>query len=139
MLSGLFGTTANAKGNVYDMPSLAAYSGTVVTQPTFFANGGNVMGEAGPEGIFPLKRGADGKLGVSAEGVGGANVTVNVINNGDNQARTERRSDGQGGSIIDVIVERTKASLAGDIGRGSGPLPAVLEGTYGLSRSAGAY
>lgn len=31
------------------------------------------MGEAGPEGIFPLKRGPDGKLGVSASGAGGGN------------------------------------------------------------------
>ncbi|WEA06947.1 hypothetical protein PWF83_06050 [Pantoea dispersa] len=31
-----------------------------------FAQGAGVMGEAGPEGIFPLRRGADGKLGVVA-------------------------------------------------------------------------
>jgi len=46
--------------------------GGIVTKPTFFkyANGGafsnGVMGEAGPEAIMPLKRGADGKLGVAA-------------------------------------------------------------------------
>jgi hypothetical protein len=46
--------------------------GGIVTKPTFFkfANGGTmsngVMGEAGPEAIMPLKRGADGKLGVAA-------------------------------------------------------------------------
>jgi phage-related minor tail protein len=38
-----------------------------------FANGGTmqngVMGEAGPEAIMPLKRGADGKLGVQATGL----------------------------------------------------------------------
>lgn len=46
-------------------------NGGIVTKPTFFkyANGGTfsngVMGEAGPEAIMPLKRGADGKLGVA--------------------------------------------------------------------------
>lgn len=47
-------------------------NGGIVSKPTFFkfANGGamsaGVMGEAGPEAIMPLKRGADGKLGVAA-------------------------------------------------------------------------
>jgi tape measure domain-containing protein len=47
-------------------------TGGIVTRPTFFkyADGGTfnngVMGEAGPEAIMPLKRGADGKLGVAA-------------------------------------------------------------------------
>lgn len=46
--------------------------GGIVTKPTFFkyADGGTfnngLMGEAGPEAIMPLKRGADGKLGVAA-------------------------------------------------------------------------
>jgi hypothetical protein len=46
--------------------------GGIVTRPTYFkyANGGEMqnglMGEAGPEAIMPLKRGADGRLGVSA-------------------------------------------------------------------------
>ena len=34
------------------------------------------MGEAGAEAILPLKRGSNGKLGVSMEG-GGGGVTVN--------------------------------------------------------------
>jgi hypothetical protein len=57
----------HANGGVYNSPSLSAYSNQVVTKPTLFAfaNGG-VMGEAGPEAIMPLRRGPDGKLGVSA-------------------------------------------------------------------------
>jgi phage-related minor tail protein len=63
---------ANANGGVYSSPSLSAYSGQVVNKPTYFAfaKGAGVMGEAGAEGIFPLKRGRDGKLGVAA--IGGA-------------------------------------------------------------------
>ena len=32
------------------------------------ANGAGVMGESGPEAIMPLKRGANGKLGVEGSG-----------------------------------------------------------------------
>ena len=55
--------------------------GGVVTRPTLFkfANGGTMrnglMGEAGPEAIIPLKRAADGKLGVAG---GGSSTTINV-------------------------------------------------------------
>jgi TP901 family phage tail tape measure protein len=74
MAMGFFGMTASAKGNVYSGPGISAYSNTIVSKPTFFANGGNVMGEAGPEAIVPLKRGPDGVLGVRG---GGSNVVVN--------------------------------------------------------------
>lgn len=44
--------------------------GGVVTAPTQFAmrGGRGLMGEAGPEAIMPLARGADGRLGVQASG-----------------------------------------------------------------------
>lgn len=62
------GLSFNAKGGVYDSPSLSAFSGQVVSSPTFFAfaKGAGVMGEAGPEAIMPLTRSADGSLGVRA-------------------------------------------------------------------------
>jgi phage-related minor tail protein len=37
-----------------------------------------IMGEAGPEAIMPLARGADGKLGVRGAGGGGQSIVVNV-------------------------------------------------------------
>jgi phage-related minor tail protein len=41
--------------------------------------GQGLMGEAGPEAIMPLARGADGRLGVQAAGGGRAvNVVMNV-------------------------------------------------------------
>ncbi|HHX1578594.1 TPA: phage tail tape measure protein [Salmonella enterica] len=60
----------NAVGGVYNSADLSRYSGSVVSRPTFFAfaKGAGVMGEAGPEAILPLRRGADGKLGVVAAG-----------------------------------------------------------------------
>lgn len=47
----------------------AAFTNSIVNRPTLFpfANGGvGMMGEAGPEAIMPLRRGPDGRLGVSA-------------------------------------------------------------------------
>lgn len=64
---------ANAKGGVYDSPSLSAYSGGVYDSPQMFAfaKGAGIFAEAGPEAILPLHRGPDGSLGVMAAGAGG--------------------------------------------------------------------
>ena len=60
---------------------IQAYAdGGVVGSPTLFPMAGGktgLMGEAGPEAIMPLKRGANGKLGVQMEGGGGDNVVIN--------------------------------------------------------------
>lgn len=62
--------TANAKGGVYDSPSLSSFSGGIYDSPQLFAfaKGAGVFGEAGPEAIMPLTRAADGSLGVRAIG-----------------------------------------------------------------------
>ncbi|MEJ6398043.1 phage tail tape measure protein [Yoonia sp. 208BN28-4] len=54
--------------------------GGVVSGPTTFPmrGGTGLMGEAGPEAIMPLTRGADGRLGVRSAGVGGVNVTMHI-------------------------------------------------------------
>lgn len=69
-------------------------SGGIVSGPvTFPMRGGTgLMGEAGPEAIMPLARGADGKLGV--RGQGGGNVSV-VMNIQTPDAEGFRRSQGQ--------------------------------------------
>ncbi|UWQ92957.1 phage tail tape measure protein [Aliisedimentitalea scapharcae] len=55
-------------------------NGGVVSGPvTFPMRGGmGLMGEAGPEAIMPLTRGADGRLGVRAQGGGAVNVVMNI-------------------------------------------------------------
>lgn len=60
----------NAKGGVYDSPSLSSYSGQVYDSPQMFAfaKGAGIFAEAGPEAILPLHRGPDGSLGVMAAG-----------------------------------------------------------------------
>lgn len=65
--------TANAKGGVYDSPSLSSFSNQVHDKPQMFAfaKGAGIFAEAGPEAIMPLTRTAGGELGVRALGGGG--------------------------------------------------------------------
>ncbi|MDE1479490.1 tape measure protein [Xenorhabdus bovienii] len=82
--------SVNAKGGVYDSPSLSAYSGQVVSTPTFFAfaKGAGLMGEAGPEAIMPLARTGNGSLGVRLVGGnlpssnGAPNIQVYITDSG---------------------------------------------------------
>ena len=83
-------TKANALGGVYGNEAYTAFAkgGTftnqIVAKPTYFrfakgsGFGTGLMGEAGPEAIMPLTRGADGSLGVSASGIGSGDVQVNI-------------------------------------------------------------
>jgi len=100
------GTDASffAKGEVFSgSPTLSAHSGTVVNTPTLFAfaKGAGVMGEDGAEGIFPLSRGPDGKLGIKAlGGAGGGDVIsvgVNVTVNSDGSSTTETDASSNAG------------------------------------------
>ncbi|QNV68301.1 phage tail tape measure protein [Pseudomonas sp. CFA] len=72
-MTGFSEVIPNAKGGVYDSPSLSAYSGGVYDSPQMFAfaKGAGVFAEAGPEAILPLHRGPDGSLGVMAAGASG--------------------------------------------------------------------
>lgn len=60
-----------------------AYGGVVRRATTFPMADGRIglMGEAGPEAIMPLKRGRDGRLGVSAAGPSTTNNITNVTMN----------------------------------------------------------
>jgi len=89
-LDWLGGLLKNADGGVYAGAGIGAYSGTIVSRPTVFpfARGIGLMGEAGPEAILPLKRGSDGKLGVSAGG--GHAIMVNVAMTDGDPAKVHR-------------------------------------------------
>lgn len=58
------------------------FTNSIVNTPTLFrfANGAALgeMGEAGPEAIMPLKRGANGALGVQASGGGSRKAEINI-------------------------------------------------------------
>ena len=83
-----------ADGGVFTKVNAYA-SGGIVSSPTNFPMAGNqvgLMGEAGPEAIMPLKRGANGKLGVQMEGGGGGqsvviNQSFNFQANGDDSVK----------------------------------------------------
>lgn len=84
-----------AKGGAFTQGRVMPFAnGGVVSGPTTFPmrGGTGLMGEAGPEAIMPLARGADGKLGVRA-GTGGS-VTVNM-NISTPDVEGFRRSQGQ--------------------------------------------
>ncbi|WP_442974573.1 phage tail tape measure protein [Salipiger sp. CCB-MM3] len=60
-----------AQGGAFSQGRVTPFaSGGVVSGPVRFPmrGGTGLMGEAGPEAILPLSRGADGRLGVRAEG-----------------------------------------------------------------------
>ncbi|GCG97181.1 phage tail tape measure protein [Escherichia coli] len=104
--------TPNADGGVYQSADLSRYSGTVVNRPTFFAfaKGAGVMGEAGPEAILPLRRGADGRLGVVAD-IGGSGMVMFAP-----QYNIEINNDGTNGQIgpaaLKVVYDLGKKAAA---------------------------
>ena len=85
--------SANALGGVYDTDGAlpfakgGTFTNAIVQSPTFFrfASGAGfglgLMGEAGPEAVMPLSRGADGALGVNASGIGGMQFALRVVIN----------------------------------------------------------
>jgi TP901 family phage tail tape measure protein len=76
-----------------------AFSNSIVSSPTLFkfADGGSMrtglMGEAGPEAIMPLKRGADGSLGVQANGL--------------REAMNQDRAAGGGTPVLNMSFQST--------------------------------
>ena len=118
----------NAKGNVFmNSPSLSSFSNQVHDRPQLFAfaKGAGVFGEAGPEAIMPLTRGADGNLGVRAHGGGETNVNIEIVNNGSPvQATTTQSTAPDGTKLIKVVLE----AVAGDV-RGRGKIYQAIKQT----------
>lgn len=106
VLGGLGRAMPFAKGGVTPFAS-----GGVVSAPTYFpmARGTGLMGEAGPEAILPLARGADGRLGVAGGGGGSA---VNVVFNVTTQDATSfRKSEAQIAGMMARAVSRGSRTL----------------------------
>ena len=102
--------SASANGNVFSGGSVTPFAnGGVVDGPTTVPMA--LMGEAGPEAVMPLARGADGKLGIAGGGGGGgANLTVHnhisVQGGGTQQDQVE-----QARMISTMIDKRVNATL----------------------------
>ncbi|MBB5274238.1 phage-related minor tail protein [Rhizobium rosettiformans] len=104
------GVTAYAAGGVPGRVMPFAEGG-VVAAPTYFpmSGGMGLMGEAGAEAILPLKRGADGALGVAAEGGGGTTVIHFQVTASD--AASFARSEGQITAMLARSVGRGRRGL----------------------------
>lgn len=85
-------------------------SGGVVSAPTYFSLGGDLglMGEAGTEAILPLKRGADGALGVAAQAGGATQINFHVTAT---DAGSFARSEGQITAVLARSVGRGQRHL----------------------------
>jgi phage-related minor tail protein len=122
----------SANGNVFDGGGIqrfalgGAFTNSIVDRPTLFpfANGIGLMGEAGPEAIMPLRRGSDGRLGVSAPNyrlpppagvAGAAQIGIQINNNSSGkvggQAKMERMPDGSTSVIIE-LADAVEAMIA---------------------------
>lgn len=135
MMGGGAGPVRNAKGGVYNSPSLSAYSGQVHSTPKLFAfaKGAGVFGEAGPEAIMPLSRGPDGKLGVQARGAPAGAGQVNVIiHNAPTGADVQSRRNENGGLDVEVIFGQAENNMAANVAQGASPFNSAFERRYNL-------
>ncbi|AQZ52861.1 phage tail tape measure protein [Martelella mediterranea] len=109
LTGGLVEAVAHAKGGVPGRITPFA-AGGIVSTPTYFGmNGGlGLMGEAGSEAILPLKRGADGSLGVAAGGGGGARIVFNVSTP---DAESFRKSEGQVSAMLARAVRSGQRNI----------------------------
>ena len=106
------GLIASADGNaIADGRVLPFAKGGVVSSPMLFPlrGGTGLAGEAGAEAILPLRRGADGRLGVASEG-GAApmNITFNVTAA---NAESFRRSESQIAAMLARAGARGRRNL----------------------------
>lgn len=95
-------------------PALAGVTpfakGGVIASPAYFnlGHGTGLAGEAGPEAILPLARGADGRLGVAAAGGQSTTIHFNVTAN---DARSFAASEAEISAMLLRAVRRgTRAS-----------------------------
>ena len=105
-VGALFGGTFEKGGSFSQGRVMPFANGGVVSGPvTFPMRGGRrgLMGEAGPEAILPLSRGADGRLGVRAQSGGNVSVVMNVSTP---DVEGFRRSQGQIAAQIGRVIGR---------------------------------
>ena len=96
----------NADGNAFVNGQVQKYAyGGIVNRPTLFPmkNGIGLMGEAGAEAILPLRRGANGKLGVQSSGGGSTVINVSVDASGSNVQGNTQQANAFGTALATAI------------------------------------
>ncbi len=103
-----------AKGAAFSGGRVRPFAaGGVIAAPTYFPMAGGslgLMGERGAEAIMPLARGADGKLGVRAEG-GAARAQPIIVQVTTPDADSFRRSETQVAAAIARAAARGRRAL----------------------------
>lgn len=132
--SAYFGPVApSANGNVFSAGAIVPFAmggiPDVVSSPAIAPMA--MFGEAGDEGIMPLRRGSDGRLGVTAAGAGGgSSVTIN--NYSDARPNVERSSNGD----VTITLRKAVDDMVGDsLSTGTGRR--VLGSQYGVKPFTG--
>lgn len=109
---GLSGSvTASANGNVIAGGRVKPFAkGGVLSSPVLFPlqGGMGLAGEAGAEAIMPLRRGADGRLGVASNGGATQNITFNVTAS---DAASFKRSETQIAAMLTRVTSRGQRNL----------------------------
>lgn len=84
-------------------------NGGIIERATYFPmrGGAGLMGEAGPEAIMPLARGADGKLGVRSTTAASRPVNV-VMNISTRNADSFMRSQNQIAAQVNQALARAQ-------------------------------
>lgn len=139
-IGGLFGSVISGIGGLFGGGGLGSATAANVAAAgsglMFFANGGafsngvvdspvafpvGVMGEAGPEAIMPLQRGADGSLGIRAQlpniqagpaaDAGGVAVNVYIQQDGSDRTDVSSGSEQFGRGLGEVVKAYVKQEL----------------------------
>lgn len=115
---------ASANGNyfpngIFQKPLSAFSVGGVIGSRGVF--GSNLIGEAGPEAVVPLRR-HSGRMGVES-----SPVNINVINNAGADVQISQAKGNDGSKTIDVIIEQKVKNAIG-----SGALDRAFSSRYSL-------
>jgi lambda family phage tail tape measure protein len=112
-----------AKGGAFEGGVERYATGGIVSRPTLFrmANGAGLMGEAGPEGILPLQRMGDGRLGVSTSGLDGS-AGITIIQNNTFQGGADKATLAAWAA---QVKQETMRAVSSEIAR-NGPMAKVV-------------